>query len=75
MKKILLLLAVAASLISTPAVAKKESANDYNYKKAYEALKENADEKKALELLGQSVMERFGTITIDNINSKLVIKQ
>ena len=26
-------------------------------------------------LLGQSVMERFGTITIDNINSKLVIKQ
>ena len=26
-------------------------------------------------LLGQSVLERFGTITIDNINSKLVIKQ
>lgn len=26
-------------------------------------------------LLGQSVLERFGTVTIDNINSKLVIKQ
>lgn len=26
-------------------------------------------------LLGQSVLERFGTITIDNINSKLIIKQ
>ena len=26
-------------------------------------------------LLGQSVLERFGTVTIDNINSKLIIKQ
>lgn len=26
-------------------------------------------------LLGQSILERFGTITIDNINSKLIIKQ
>ncbi len=26
-------------------------------------------------LLGQTVLERFGTITIDNINSKLLIKQ
>lgn len=26
-------------------------------------------------LLGQSVLERFGTITIDDINSKLIIKQ
>ena len=26
-------------------------------------------------LLGQSVLERFGTVTIDNINSKLVIRQ
>ena len=26
-------------------------------------------------LLGQSVLERFGTITIDNINSKLIINQ
>ena len=26
-------------------------------------------------LLGQSVLERFGTITIDNINSKLIIAQ
>ena len=26
-------------------------------------------------LLGQSVLERFGIITIDNINSKLFIKQ
>lgn len=26
-------------------------------------------------LLGQSVLERFGTITIDNINSQLIIKQ
>lgn len=26
-------------------------------------------------LLGQSVLERFGTITIDNINSKLIIKE
>ena len=25
-------------------------------------------------LLGQSVLERFGTVTIDNINSKLIIK-
>lgn len=30
---------------------------------------------KAPLLLGQSVMERFGTITIDNINQKLIIKQ
>lgn len=30
---------------------------------------------KAPLLLGQSVLERFGTITIDNINSKLIIKQ
>ena len=30
---------------------------------------------KAPLLLGQSVLERFGTITIDNINSKLLIKQ
>ncbi len=30
---------------------------------------------KAPLLLGQSVLERFGTITIDNVNSKLVIKQ
>ena len=29
---------------------------------------------KAPLLLGQSAMERFGTITIDNINGKLVIK-
>ena len=29
---------------------------------------------KAPLLLGQSVMERFGTITIDNINNKLFIK-
>ncbi len=29
---------------------------------------------KAPLLLGQSAMERFGTITIDNINSKLIIK-
>ena len=29
---------------------------------------------KAPLLLGQSAMERFGTITIDNINNKLVIK-
>ena len=29
---------------------------------------------KAPLLLGQSVMERFGTITIDNINSKIIIK-
>ena len=26
-------------------------------------------------LLGQSVLEKFGTITIDNVNSKLIIKQ
>ncbi len=26
-------------------------------------------------LLGQSVLERFGTVMIDNINSKLIIKQ
>ena len=30
---------------------------------------------KAPLLLGQSVLEKFGTITIDNINSKLKIKQ
>lgn len=30
---------------------------------------------KAPLLLGQSVLERFGAITIDNINSKLIIKQ
>ncbi len=30
---------------------------------------------KAPLLLGQTVLERFGTITIDNINSKLIIKQ
>ncbi len=30
---------------------------------------------KAPILLGQSVLERFGTITIDNINSKLLIRQ
>ena len=29
---------------------------------------------KAPLLLGQSVMERFGTITIDNVNNKLFIK-
>ena len=29
---------------------------------------------KAPLLLGQSAMERFGTITIDNINNKLLIK-
>ncbi len=30
---------------------------------------------KAPLLLGQSVLERFGTITIDNVNSRLLIKQ
>jgi predicted aspartyl protease len=30
---------------------------------------------KAPLLLGQSVLEKFGTITIDNLNSKLLIKQ
>lgn len=30
---------------------------------------------KAPILLGQSVLEKFGTITIDNVNSKLIIKQ
>ena len=30
---------------------------------------------KAPLLLGQSVLERFGTITIDNINSRLLIQQ
>ena len=29
---------------------------------------------KAPLLLGQSVLEKFGTITIDNINNKLIIK-
>ncbi|MBQ8223410.1 MAG: retroviral-like aspartic protease family protein [Bacteroidales bacterium] len=33
------------------------------------------DKQQAPLLLGQSVLERFGTITIDNINSKLIIKQ
>lgn len=33
------------------------------------------DGQKAPLLLGQSVMERFGIITIDNINGKLIIKQ
>ena len=48
--------------------------------KVGEALLHNVDasvvkSQKAPLLLGQSVMERFGTITIDNINSKLIIKQ
>jgi clan AA aspartic protease (TIGR02281 family) len=30
---------------------------------------------KAPLLLGQSVLEKFGTITIDNLNSKLLIRQ
>lgn len=30
---------------------------------------------KAPLFLGQSVLEKFGTITIDNVNSKLLIKQ
>jgi clan AA aspartic protease (TIGR02281 family) len=30
---------------------------------------------KAPLLLGQSVLEKFGTITIDNVNSKLLIRQ
>lgn len=30
---------------------------------------------KAPLLLGQSVLERFGTITVDNVNSKLIIRQ
>lgn len=34
-----------------------------------------AHNQKAPLLLGQSVLERFGVITIDNINSKLIIKQ
>lgn len=34
-----------------------------------------AHNQKAPLLLGQSVLERFGTITIDNKNSKLIIKQ
>ncbi len=34
-----------------------------------------ANNQQAPLLLGQSVLERFGTITIDNINSKLIIKQ
>lgn len=33
------------------------------------------ESQKAPLLLGQSVMERFGVITIDNINGKLIIKQ
>ena len=48
--------------------------------KVGDALLHNVDasvvkSQKAPLLLGQSVMERFGTITIDNINSKLIIKQ
>ena len=48
--------------------------------KVGEALLHNVDasvvkSQKAPLLLGQSVMERFGTITIDNINSKIIIKQ
>ena len=48
--------------------------------KVGEALLRNVDasvvkSQKAPLLLGQSVMERFGTITIDNINSKIIIKQ
>ena len=30
---------------------------------------------KAPLLLGQSALEKFGTITIDNVNTKLIIKQ
>ena len=48
--------------------------------KVGDALLHNVDasvvkSQKAPLLLGQSVMERFGAITIDNINSKLIIKQ
>lgn len=48
--------------------------------KVGDALLRNVDasvvkSQKAPLLLGQSVMERFGTITIDNINSKIIIKQ
>lgn len=45
-----------------------------------EAVLENIDatvvkNQQAPLLLGQNILEKFGTITIDNINSKLVIKQ
>lgn len=48
--------------------------------KVGEAVLKNIDasvvhHQKAPLLLGQSVLERFGTITIDNVNSKLLIKQ
>ena len=45
-----------------------------------EAVLKNVDasvvhSQKAPLLLGQSVLEKFGTITIDNVNTKLIIKQ
>lgn len=57
---------------------KNAGSGEYRYRKAIEILK-NVEasfvhSQKAPLLLGQSVLEKFGTITIDNVNSKVLIK-
>ena len=68
MKKFITLLVIAASLFSVPAGAqKKGTTDDYNIKKAYEVLREQHDEAKALELLRDQLEK-----TPDNVEALML---
>lgn len=68
MKRFLTLILAAFCLTTLPAAAQKSgSSNDYNLQKAYEILREEGDEVKALELLGDQLKQ-----TPDNVDALLL---
>ena len=69
MKKIIAILsALLLTLMGTDVLAqKKDSNSDYNLQKAYEVLKEEKDEAKALDLVSQQLSE-----TPDNIDALIL---
>lgn len=73
MKRIIYLAVIAFMVGANAGYAQKKQESDYNYQRANELHEQKGDD--AVLLLGQSVLECFGIITNDNINSKLIIKQ
>jgi len=69
MNRLFVLLSVLVLALMGPDVLaqKKDSANDYNLKKAYEVLKEEKDEAKALELVTEQLNE-----TPDNVDALIL---
>ena len=67
MKKSLVALFSALTLLSTPACAQRKVVSDYNYRKAVEAYFEDDDDEKALDLLNKQIDE-----TPNHIDSRFI---